>query len=126
METGNARGVIMESSTQVYHWMVSDFSSRRENCLDQAGHPAGSPGMDCSSPQKSISIAPWANQLPIYVSFHKFGAASKYDSILRQFGRRPSRVGANLKPKATSVIDRWFKEEQACRGKNKRYSERKK
>jgi hypothetical protein len=87
METGNARGVIMESSTQVYHWVVSDFSSRRENCLDQEGHPAGSPGMDCSSPQKSISIAPWANQLPIYVSFHKFGAASKYDSILRQFGR---------------------------------------
>ena len=90
METGHADadGILFNSSTRVYHWVVSDFASRRENCQNQAGHPAGSPGVDCSSPQKSASIAPWANGLPIYVSFQKFAAEiPKYDAMLSQFGR---------------------------------------
>ena len=90
IETGHAdaNGILFNSSTRVYHWVVSDFASRRENCQNQEGHPAGSPGLDCSSPRKSTSIAPWVNGLPIYVSFQKFAAEiPKYDAILSQFGR---------------------------------------
>ena len=66
---------------------MSDFASRRENCANATGHPAGSPGLDCTSPRKSAALGPWASNLPLYVSFHKFSAESKYDATLRQFGR---------------------------------------
>ena len=100
METGHADadGILFNSSTRVYHWVVSDFASRRENCQNQEGHPAGSPGLDCSSPRKSTSIAPWVNGLPIYVSFQKFAAElPKYDALLSQFGRSAARGDAEIK-----------------------------
>jgi len=81
------------SRTRVYQWVVSDFASRRENCQNAAGHPAGAAGLDCVSPRKSTSIAPWVDGLPIYVSFQKFATAfPKYDAILQQFGKSSAKA----------------------------------